>query len=114
MQATIVFEYGTPRQRLLSWFLADTGIAVDTLVSLDDVVAACHARRVRAIVLNSQVPRSDALDIARKLKDHCPDATIFYLEADEDAGQPFDDAVCVCSPHEADALVTGIRNVLDR
>ena len=112
MQPIIVFDYGSPRQRLLAWFLADTGIAVEALETLDEVIAVCHARNAPVVVLNSQVARTEALDITAKLKDHCPDASIFYLEADEDAGQPFDEAVRVCSTRDADALVAAIRQVL--
>lgn len=110
----IVFEYGEPRQRLLAWFLADTGIAVEALGTLDEVIAACHARRVPVVVLNSQVARAEALGIIAKLKDHSPDASVFYLEADEDAGQPLDEAVRVCGVHDVDALVRAIRDVIER
>ena len=114
MKSIIVFDYGPPRQRLLGWFLADTGIAVETLETLEEVIAVCHERRVPVVVLNSQVARTEALEITAKLKDHCPDATIFYLKADEDAGDPFDEAIRVCSTGDADALVAAIRDVLER
>jgi hypothetical protein len=113
MEEVIVFNHGTPRQRLLAWFIADNGVPVKAADTLDEVVAACARRAVRVVVVNSEASRDEVRDLIAKLRDHCSHAVLFYVESGL-VSTPLDPFVRSFSITEPDALVGAIRHILER
>jgi hypothetical protein len=111
MQAIVVLDYGTPRQRLLAWFLSDNGFAVQRIETLDDVMASCQQEDILAVIVNSTVTPDEASEIIAKLRAYCPHAVLFHIHEDATPPSFADPNVYAFEARDVKGLVARLREL---
>jgi hypothetical protein len=104
----VVFDFEEPRQKLMSWFLTDSGIANVRVVTLDDAREALLTRP-RVLVVNSMAEPEAIAQIVRELRsvEGCADLRVIVLHDGKHAGRVhvIDADICMHDVQDVDALV---------
>lgn len=115
MPDVIVFDYEQPRQRLMSWFLKDSGIDVDRVTSLDELYAAMTPTTC-VVVINSEAPNSRIAALVETIKR--PDGLrVIVLHAGKHAADdiPINADICLHDVSDPDFLIdTVVEAIRDR
>jgi DNA-binding NarL/FixJ family response regulator len=110
MNNVIVFDHGEPRQRLMSWFLTDSGIGNTRLTSLAAVIEELGDPAVRVVVVNTMAPPDDIEAVVARLRDVSPSLRIVVLhDGGHEAGARIDADACLHDVNDPDALVETVR-----
>jgi DNA-binding response OmpR family regulator len=107
----LVLDFGEPQQRLMTWFLRDSGLDVAHTSDLEDAVDLLRTDPVRAVVVNSREPVAALVDVVRGLRAARTDTRIVVLHCGSHTeDEPELDAdVCIHDPDDPDRLVEAIR-----
>jgi len=112
--AVIVFNHGTPRQRLMGWLLRDSQIPTQITDTLEQTLALVAMRAFPVLVLNSTEPAEGLAEVVRRVRAADPDIRIIVLHDGrhhpDDPDIPAD--ICIHDVHDPDRLVETVRAAL--
>jgi len=113
VSSVLVFDYGTPRVRLLAWFLSDSGLPNVRVESLEDAAWALGGRP-RVVIVNSTAPAKELAALTLQIRERTPDARIVVIHdgKHDESELPVDADVCVHDPNDPDHLVEVVRAAL--
>lgn len=114
MAEVVVFALGEPRQRLMTWFLQDSGLDATRAVTLDEASAAVREPDARVIVFNTNAPTHEIAPLVRDVRKIAHQVRIIVLHpADRDADHEAIDAdVCFHDFKDPDHMVEAVTHVL--
>ena len=111
----VVFQYGEPRQKLMGWFLVDSGIAARVVHSQDDAVEMLARGIARVLIVNTLAPVADVAAVVKTLRIASPTARIIILHDgrhhEDDPEIPAD--ACIHNVSDPDTLVDTVRAAID-
>lgn len=109
--AVVVVDYREPRQRLMSWFLSDSGIATLRVTEVDEAVEAIRRASVQVVIVNTTAPNAEVSDIVKALRVADAETRIIVLHK----GRHIEDEplihadVCIHDATDADTLLDVVR-----
>lgn len=112
--AVVVFSLGAPRQRLMGWFLRDSGIGVELTDTLEETLDLIRERPFPVLVVNTTVVHSKIAAAVEQLRAAAPDMRVIVLHAGrhnpDDPEIPAD--ICIHDVSDPDRLVETVRAAL--
>jgi hypothetical protein len=113
-RAVIVFSLGAPRQRLMGWFLRDSGIPVELTDTLEQTLGLAQTRLYPVLVVNTTAPHAEIASAVAELRGADPVMRIVVLHggrhAESDVDIPAD--ICIHDVSDPDRLVEVVRAAL--
>jgi DNA-binding response OmpR family regulator len=111
----VIFDYGEPRQKLLAWFLSDSGVHNFHVTALADALSILKDQRPSVVVINSAEPNERIAHVARALRDAHPETRIIVMhEGKHQRGELEVLAdLCIHDVRDVDGLVKIITAALD-
>ena len=113
-RAVIVFSLGAPRQRLLGWFLKDSGIPVEVTDTREQTLLLVRTLRYPVLVINSTAPHSEIAAAVDEFRTVDAGMRIVVLHAGrhnpDDPEIPAD--ICIHDVSDPDRLVETVRAAL--
>jgi hypothetical protein len=113
-RAVIVFSLGAPRQRLMGWFLRDSGIPVELTDTLEQTLTLAETGLYPVLVVNTTAPLDDIAAAVTELRAAGPEMRIVVLHGgrhhESDAEIPAD--ICIHDVNDPDRLVEVVRAAL--
>jgi hypothetical protein len=113
-RAVIVFSLGAPRQRLMGWFLRDSGIPVELTDTLEQTLGLARTRLYPVLVVNTTAPHDEIASAVTALRDMDPVMRIVVLHggrhSESDVEIPAD--ICIHDVSDPDRLVEVVRAAL--
>ena len=105
MPDVIVFDYLEPRQRLMSWFLKDSGVDVERVTDLEELATAM-APDTRVLIFNTLAPNSRIAELM-ELIERPPEMRVIVLHGGKHVpDDPMIDAdICIHDVSDPDFLV---------
>lgn len=110
----VVLHHGEPRQKLMAWFLVDSGIPACVGASSDEAVALIAQHGAEAAVVNSTAPSREIAEIVKTLRLAAPACRIVVLQGERhrEGDAPIAADACIHDVTDADALVAIVRDAL--
>jgi DNA-binding response OmpR family regulator len=109
-----VFQYREPRQKLMAWFLIDSGIPACVVRTSEEAVALLTAGGIRVLVVNTTAPVADVAEIVKTMRVTNDAVRIIVLHRSKhregDPEIPAD--ACIHDVNDPDALVETVRAAL--
>lgn len=103
----VVLDYETPRQRLMAWFLSDSGIANVRVATIEDAIAAVATHAPRVLIVNSQADVAEIARVVRLLRHAATTTRIIVLHDGKhtEDGPAIDADLCMHDVRDIDDLV---------
>jgi DNA-binding NarL/FixJ family response regulator len=113
VSSVLVFDYGTPRVRLLAWFLSDSGIPSVRVDALEDAAWALGGRP-RVVIVNSTAPAKELAGLTLHIRERAQGARIVVIHDGKhsESDLPVEADLCVHDANDPDALVEVVRAAL--
>jgi DNA-binding response OmpR family regulator len=111
MGQVLVLDYEEPVQRLMGWFLKDSGLDVVEVDELDEAVETIRTNPMRAIVVNSTAPLEQIAKIVDTLRGTAADARLIVMHrgVHQEGGVELAADLCIHSPDDPEWLVQAVR-----
>lgn len=111
----VVFDFQEPRQKLMSWFLTDSGIPNLHVATLDDAREALRSRP-RVLVVNSMAEPEAIAAVVREVRtiEGCGSLRIIVLHDGKHASRAYliEADICMHDVEDVDALVEVVAAAL--
>jgi hypothetical protein len=113
-RGVIVFSLGEPQQRLMGWFLKDSGLTVELTDSLDQTLLAAGSGQFPVLILNAAEPHPETNLTIDKLRLAAPEMRIIVLHKGRHGpGDPHISAdICIHDLCDPDHLVETVKREL--
>ena len=114
-RAVIVFSLGAPRQRLMGWFLRDSGIPVELTDTLEQTLELVRTGGYPALVVNTTAQNAEIAAAVAAVRDVNAELRIVVLHggrhSETDVEIPAD--LCIHDVSDPDRLVEVVRAAID-
>jgi len=112
MPDVIVFDFEQPRQRLMSWFLKDSGIDVERVTDPHEL-SESMTPATRVLIINTTSPPNAVATLLQQIKRH-EGLRVIVLHAGRHAPDdlPIDADICIHDASDPDFLVETVRATL--
>jgi len=113
-RAVIVFSMGAPRQRLMGWFLRDSGIPVELTDSREQTLALVASGLYPLLIINTTAEPSRIASVVCEMRAADARMRIIVLHEgchrEDEADIPAD--ICIHDVSDPDRLVEAVRAAL--
>lgn len=114
MPDVIVFDYQEPRQKLMAWFLSDSGISCQRVDTLDDALAALEAKP-RVLIVNSTADNVELADIVKTVRTVASEhlrVLVLHDGGHREDEMPIPADLCMHDVRDVDKLLEVVRAAL--
>ena len=109
----IVFNHGTPRQRLMGWLLRDSQIPTEITDTLEQTLTLARTRTYPVLVVNSTSRHAELAAIVEAVRETDPEMRIIVLhDGRHDEGDEIPADICIHDVSDPDRLVETVRAAL--
>jgi len=107
----LVLNYGEPLQRLMGWFLRDSGLDAVEATEVDEATEIIRTNPVRAVVVNSCESLEALAEVVDKLRETIADARIIVLHrgGHVEGEPPINADLCIHDPDSPEYLVQAVQ-----
>jgi DNA-binding response OmpR family regulator len=113
-EQVIVFDHGAPRQKLMSWFLADSGVPNTHVTTLPEAQEALRTRP-RVLILNSTAPNEEIAALVAQIRAAEGGALRIIVLHDgrhREEEALIDADICLHDVHDVEALLNVVNAAL--
>ncbi|HXK34731.1 MAG TPA: hypothetical protein VNM91_12055 [Dehalococcoidia bacterium] len=114
MPNVVVFDFQEPRQKLMAWFLADSGIPCERVETLDDALDALSARPPLLIVNSTADPEeiTEVVKTVRMAADWDLRILVLHDGRHREDETPIPADLCLHDVRDVDTLLEVVRAAL--